>query len=565
MHQCAQCGESLPKPRISLNFPSLHTRLRSELGPASVQPEEVASILKSVELDLEDLDAEIARLELQILFLNTLKERHREYGNQFKTLLSPIRRLPDELLCEVFDWCCGMNCFFVTELPVSTAFTFKSAPAMALSSVCSRWRRIALAMPSIWSRIALDWGARVSSEGPWGNENTFPLFLSLARSLSRPLTIELNAIHSNLELSVGYDGHLHPIIAKLTEQVHRWQKFTLVESGLCMLKDLFIETSQFPMLEDMELHEYEVSTVDFLAGKAPNLKKLTWDGWPPLPVSISTEIFPQIVHIESSLEPALLEDLLEANPNLISLTAEGNENLWSEEEYIARPRTCPRMETLSVQDLEDNYPEKSVFSAMRCPSLKSLHLSCLQRIHAWTGFNFFMDFVQRSSFPLTTLCLNNFPLSDSNLVYLLNHVPTLMNLTVDDTRRPHYEAKDPELELNPFTERFINSLHAYQTSSLRSNASPIVPRLRSLTLSSRVKEFNDAAVMDMVRSRWFPSALSRALGEIEAWNVSPFHVDCLREFTLNFRARKKVNSTVYAPLEQLEKIGMRAVVLWGLT
>ncbi|KAF5368649.1 hypothetical protein D9757_010204 [Collybiopsis confluens] len=564
MPQCTQCGESILNPRISLDFPSLQARLRSELGPASVQPEEIASILKSVELDLEDFDAEIARLEHRILLLNTLKERHREYGNQVKMLLSPIRKLPDELLCEVFDLCCGMNHFFVTELPVLTAFTLRSAPAMSLSSVCSRWRRNALAMPSIWSRIALGWGAEGGSEGPWGDESTFPLFLSLARSLSRPLTIELNTLDPYREPSLGHDGHLHPIIAKLTEQVHRWQKFTLVESGRCMLKDLFINSSQFPILEDMELHEFENFNVDFLVGKAPNLKKLTWRGGSPLPVSISTNTFPLIAHIDFCMDPALLENFLEANPNLISLTLdiEEDEDTYIGVEYMTFPRTCPRMETLSVRNIGNNFPAKSVFSAMRCPSLKSLHLSSHIPYH-WNTFNLFLAFVQRSSFPLTTLSMMHLPLSDSNLVYLLNHVPTLMNLSVHDIGTTDHDAENLKLNRSPLTERFINSFHAYQTSSLRSNFSPIVPRLRSLTLSCGARKFNDAAVMDMVRSRWFPSPLSSALNKAEAWNLSPFHVDCLREFTLIFRDRKKVDSAVYAPLEQLEKNGMRAVVLWS--
>lgn len=51
--------------------------------------------------------------------------------------LSPIRRLPRELLQEIF------------------LFNFEDFPCCAwvLSSVCSVWRRIALSMPRIWSKV----------------------------------------------------------------------------------------------------------------------------------------------------------------------------------------------------------------------------------------------------------------------------------------------------------------------------------------------------------------------------------------------------------------------------
>jgi len=52
--------------------------------------------------------------------------------------LSPMRRLPLELLREIFLWC------------------FKSHPCSAwvLASVCASWRRVALKIPVIWSKVS---------------------------------------------------------------------------------------------------------------------------------------------------------------------------------------------------------------------------------------------------------------------------------------------------------------------------------------------------------------------------------------------------------------------------
>ncbi|KAF5375776.1 hypothetical protein D9757_008972 [Collybiopsis confluens] len=545
MHPCNRCDENPLHARVSLDFTSLQDRLRSGVGPASVEPTEIATILKNVELDLEDYEAEIDRLEAlasdleaRALVLATQKERLLQYASRVKMLLSPIRKLPDELLCDVFDLACGMNYFWVNR--AKTEFSFRDAPAIAISSVCSRWRKNAMIMPSIWSRISLGWDIDTDD---WLGETTTPLSLSLTRSLSWPLTIELDLVAGSALLS----GQPHPIITRLTEERHRWQKLVLYPPTY-QLDDLFLDLSSqnFPLLEDLTLEDRgrRDQAFSFWMGKAPNLKKLTLRGEHPLSEPIPTDAFPKITHIEYNPDTPDLESFLEANPDIISLALE---------EYISgvhtpQSRTCPRMESLTVRYNDNGDPDaSSVFSSLHCPSLQSLHFEPASGIcQTWYGLDSLMSFVQRSSFPLTTLTMKNLPLLDHELVYLLQHLPTLVNLTIDDSKPDD----------SPITEDFINSLHAFRRSPLRSSISPIIPRLRSLTLDCRATWFNDTSVVDMVKSRWIPSARSVKP------DVHMFQVDCLREFTLKFSHREKVNSAVYVPLERLERSGMRAVVSW---
>ncbi|KAF5390459.1 hypothetical protein D9757_005231 [Collybiopsis confluens] len=259
MHPCTQCGENIFQPRVTPDFNSLHGRPRSEIGPASIQPDEVSSILKNVELDLQDYEAEMAWLEARALLLISQKERLSQYATRVKAFLSPIRRLPDELLREIFDLSCHMNRFSVHRFRVSSVFDFRTAPAMAISSVCSRWRKSALAMPSIWSRIALDWFMDMDDRNSWRedgfwDENIFPLYTSLARSLSCPLTIQLHvAADTNVNPACP-----HPIIARLAQHIQRFNKIIFINSSNSTLSDMFLDTASphFPLLEDLHLHHY---------------------------------------------------------------------------------------------------------------------------------------------------------------------------------------------------------------------------------------------------------------------------------------------------------------------
>ncbi|KIK63404.1 hypothetical protein GYMLUDRAFT_106225, partial [Collybiopsis luxurians FD-317 M1] len=151
----------------------------------------ITVILKNVERDQEDYETEICRLEARVLFFATQQERLREYSAQIKALTSPIRKLPNELLGRIFDECCEMNHFSVKQLPVKTACSIRAAPAMAVSSVCARWRRIALSLPAIWSRICLLWDVKAGRAYPEPEyeKSHFPTTIFLTRSLAHPLDV----------------------------------------------------------------------------------------------------------------------------------------------------------------------------------------------------------------------------------------------------------------------------------------------------------------------------------------------------------------------------------------
>ncbi|KAE9393602.1 hypothetical protein BT96DRAFT_761248, partial [Gymnopus androsaceus JB14] len=92
---------------------------------------------------------ELEDCEKQIKALESRRKSLREYADQLQALLSPFRKVPDEILQRVFDECCNMN-HFVVDNPSKTRGDIRQIPALALSTVCSRWRRNGLAMPNIW-------------------------------------------------------------------------------------------------------------------------------------------------------------------------------------------------------------------------------------------------------------------------------------------------------------------------------------------------------------------------------------------------------------------------------
>ncbi|KAF9077384.1 hypothetical protein BDP27DRAFT_1208991, partial [Rhodocollybia butyracea] len=147
---------------------------------------------KNVERDLETYDAEIVRLETRKLFLASQKARLKTYAAQIQSLLSPVRTIPSEILQRIFDMSCDTNRFDVVNINSTS-----KKPAMAISSVCSLWRKNALSMRSIWSRITLEWRWDHAKLKAGFDENDHERILStladfLARSQQQPLSLIVN-------------------------------------------------------------------------------------------------------------------------------------------------------------------------------------------------------------------------------------------------------------------------------------------------------------------------------------------------------------------------------------
>ncbi|KAE9407379.1 hypothetical protein BT96DRAFT_809569, partial [Gymnopus androsaceus JB14] len=178
MPLCSHCNESLLSSRIQDSSLILE-KLRWESGPASIpNTEDILPILQNAERELEDCERQIKALELR-------RQSLREYTGQLQSLLSPFRKVPDEILWRVFDECCNMNHFGDAK----TRGAITDLPALVVSSVCSRWRRNGLSMPSLWSRISLVCQPMGRNDGDEELLSALESFLS--RAGQHPLTVTI--------------------------------------------------------------------------------------------------------------------------------------------------------------------------------------------------------------------------------------------------------------------------------------------------------------------------------------------------------------------------------------
>jgi len=140
-----------------------------------------------------------------------LKTSQRIIRAKSQGILHPLRRLPLEILLQVFEECVGVE---IDELRRQTLVTAPSLPRMpiTLAAVCHTWRRTVLCSPRLWSYIRLPLHKRIPD--CWGN--------NIWKYTGSDHSIHFATRAQGVAIELTLPGH-NPIVAKeLTKMsIHR--------------------------------------------------------------------------------------------------------------------------------------------------------------------------------------------------------------------------------------------------------------------------------------------------------------------------------------------------------
>ncbi|KAJ7145731.1 hypothetical protein C8R44DRAFT_599599, partial [Mycena epipterygia] len=114
-------------------------------------------------LALERYEAEILRVKAVLKQLELDRAAVADYSCLCRCILSPVRRLPSEVLVEIFVLC------VLRVYPLLGSFTDEPERSLAremsrlaksdllqLSQVCPRWHRLVMGTPTFWATADLD-------------------------------------------------------------------------------------------------------------------------------------------------------------------------------------------------------------------------------------------------------------------------------------------------------------------------------------------------------------------------------------------------------------------------
>ncbi|KAF7974852.1 hypothetical protein HWV62_11089 [Athelia sp. TMB] len=210
---CPDCGvDGIEKNHHHIDFSPVHSYLGNNLPPSThEQLEKAQRALEQLQNHIIVVDEVLSRGTFTCNCPQARRSALQDYANAHRAFISPLRRLPSELLGEIFHWVVCLPPPF--GYPARRASLLGPAPLL-LERVCRHWREVARASPALWSYI------EVGLED--GNEEHDLAFTSnfLARSAAHPLSIVLGK---------GYKvpDPEHPALALLVAKCERWQTLDL--------------------------------------------------------------------------------------------------------------------------------------------------------------------------------------------------------------------------------------------------------------------------------------------------------------------------------------------------
>ncbi|KAF9065133.1 hypothetical protein BDP27DRAFT_1332337 [Rhodocollybia butyracea] len=553
---CFRCRH-YTTPRTNIDTVALSQRFRSEYGPATMDMKEVAELLEAVDKDLEDYESEILLLQSRIMYIKAQQTQLKKHAAVLRSLRSPIRRFPNEILSRIFDFACDKN--LLQEFPWSKDFKFvpstpivepfRHLPAMSISSVCTRWRSVALSSPAIWSRISLELSpenSRLPNVQLVLSAFLYTVELHLHRSGQQPLTIELDISGA---LDAGNNVIPYQLLAFDLVCNYSWRSFTM--GG-------YQPILRFPMPGFNRIRNcHSLENLRFVISGEPDdeLELFTQaDGLHSITLymigNLPTPFWTEIASLTVECMYGEIANVFNYASSPKELVLGEREDQDSDLSPCVPPLLCTSVSTLKLKlCLHWDDPLADIaFSSFTFPSLSCLAIVGSDELPyegAWPKATL-AAFLRRSSCNLTEFEVKSVSVSDIDLIAALKLMPSLMNLYIDDT----HGGDDP---MSPITSRFIRSLHGLHWTELRPSGSTLVPKLRELKLTFDGSQFDDSLFIEMVNSRWLP----------DTQYASGIGLSCLRVVTLRFNNRE-VDPAVYRPLDYLDKAGMMVVVLSGV-
>ncbi|KII85593.1 hypothetical protein PLICRDRAFT_116136, partial [Plicaturopsis crispa FD-325 SS-3] len=138
------CATTLGQTAGALSTSSVSQLLRNNEPPSSAETRSARDMLVEAKRRLAAVETELAGVQNAQSQLWTERQMLKDSIMNLENILSPCRRLPAELLSEIFTFC----------LPPMVTPHSDTAPLL-LTLVCRKWRAIALSTPRLWASICV--------------------------------------------------------------------------------------------------------------------------------------------------------------------------------------------------------------------------------------------------------------------------------------------------------------------------------------------------------------------------------------------------------------------------
>ncbi|KAJ7189021.1 hypothetical protein C8R46DRAFT_1341639 [Mycena filopes] len=461
-------------------------QLRHILRSNTVPPE-ISSFRRVAEeapVELARYDAEIERLREHTARLLSERATLSWYSDGCRSVAAPVRRLPTELLAQIFDLCApdGQEVISDTTTPTEEVERLAKKYLLQLAQVCSYWRSVAMETPTLWSLIVLD--TNLWDRLPQSSRTLLNLVASsLQRGGECPLTLHIAVDHG--------DRNERSVLELLSEHSRRWRDVSMwidppSFSHLVQAKGNLGRLG-FLWLARNTISRNEIHPARNIFQIAPRLSEVSLEQWhEPVPVLPWNQLSLASLRLVGGVPPARTMQIL---PSLLN-----SARLFIEPNTLSTPLEPPvlsQINNLAVHLMGESSVEHPIlgtlFQSLTLPRLDMFFLVCTGFFPRWEQ-GAFLDFASRSSLQTTLMLLHIdvVVITDHELLECLATLPLLEELYIADSG----DDSDPALLTDHLLQMLIGG----------SDGSCLVPSLCYLELTSRLT-FREDVFYDFIASR----------------------------------------------------------------
>ncbi|KAJ7663684.1 hypothetical protein B0H17DRAFT_1092498 [Mycena rosella] len=229
------------------------SKLGTNYAPKDDEVAEIHALLVDPTRQLEHLDAEISAVRNTLDKLTEERERLGAYVAQHKALVTPVRRVPLDILQEIFVACLPThrNC----------VMSAREAPVI-LGRICSAWRVLSLSTPRLWTSLHVvepTWSFNALFEAKWTQRLEIAKAW-LGRSGQCLLSISLEGANFAPYSPTPRPGQDRSVfLAALIPFAQRWQHISLAVAPAALETLAHLADSDVPMLQSIAIvqhHDY---------------------------------------------------------------------------------------------------------------------------------------------------------------------------------------------------------------------------------------------------------------------------------------------------------------------
>ena len=375
--------------------PEFAALLQNNDAPSASTILEVTESLKAPLNELQEVEAEIQRLDELMQTMKMKRQSIQKIIDDHNIILSPARRLPSDVLHEIF-----FHCLPTHHNPVMNS----SESPLLLTRICSSWRAIALSSPRIWSKVYIPLPGDPSFSLGYGIITDEITLIKRRQRFARVLRLRCDAVRKwlsrsgtcPLSLSVTYPGN-HSGIQNSRDDELIQEMFDILLSfadrwrdvDLSMPEDIYnklqgdVNPTTFSSLKSLKMTLYQMphwnntqsTPIRLLA--APGLRRIDIFAMQTLHMTenLVQPIWNQITHITlaSSTTDIYLLVLLRQCPNLVFGKFIVDSSPWPSQTIVDQEAVhLPRLDSLAINDSGVHETMAIIFNAIKAPVLTSL-------------------------------------------------------------------------------------------------------------------------------------------------------------------------------------------------